>query len=91
MQLDKPYYYVSYTTAEGEIKTGYIPKAYVTPTNSEFKQETLVLGGTDTRKDAYGRLIYILFGTATICALVNFLALRKPQEEEIDEETEENE
>ncbi len=82
IQLDKPYYYVSFTAADGTTQTGYIPKAYVTPTNSEAQKETLVLGGTDTRTDAYGRLIYILLGTATICALVDYLILRKPKDEE---------
>ena len=90
VQLDTPYYYVSFTDANGETKTGYIPKAYVAPMNSEAHKQTLVLGGTDTRTDAYGRLIYILFGTATICGLVDYLILRKPKDEDETEETEEN-
>jgi len=82
VELDKPYYYVSFTTADGTTQTGYIPKVYITPTNSEAQKETLVLGGTDTRTDAYGRLIYILLGTATICGLVDYLILRKPKDED---------
>jgi hypothetical protein len=91
IQLDTPYYYVSFTDENGETKTGYIPKAYIAPMNSEAHKQTLVLGGTDTRTDAYGRLIYILFGTATICGLVDYLILRKPKDEDDNEENEENE
>ena len=91
VQLDTPYYYVSFTDANGETKTGYIPQAYIAPMNSEAQKQTLVLGGTDTRTDAYGRLIYILFGTATICGLVDYLILRKPKDEDENEENEENE
>lgn len=79
--LDRDYYYVSYTNSQGKTTTGYIPKACTAPTNGEVENETLVLGNTDTNKGAYGRLAYILLGTAVILLLTDYLILRTPKED----------
>jgi len=81
-KLDRPYYYVSYKNAKGEKVTGYLPQVYITEANGNMQSETLLLGGTENHTDAYGRLAYILLGTAVICILVDYLILRKPKEDD---------
>ncbi len=90
-KLDRAYYHVSYQTADGKTVMGYIPQSYITPTAGDTTSEILTLGGTDTRTDAYGRLIYILLGTATICGLIDYLILRKPKDDEEQAEQTQNE
>ncbi len=75
--LDCDYYEVTF----GE-ERGYIPKAYVTPTDGIPPQaETLTEGETDSDKDGVWRLVYLLLGGAAICILVDFLILRKKPED----------
>ena len=81
-KLDRPYYYVSYTDADGITKTGYLPQVYVTAKKGETTNEQISLGGTENHTDAYARLAYILSATAVICLLVDYLILRKPKEED---------
>ena len=83
-RLDRPYYHVEYVDEQGETHVGYIPQAYVTPTRGAATPQTVVLGDTRSRTDAYGRLIYLLLGTAAIGALVDYLILHKPKDEQQD-------
>ena len=80
-KLDHAYYHVAYVNEQGERKTGYIPRAYVSPTQDNTPSESLTIGGEHSRTDAYGRLAYLLLGTAAICALIDYLILRKPKDE----------
>jgi hypothetical protein len=79
-QLDHAYYEVAYTTENGEIKTGFVPKNYVllfdgrTPTS-----ETVTYGNTEDDTDSVNRLTYILLGFAAIGILTDFLLLYKPK------------
>lgn len=81
-KLDHAYYQVAYTDENGEIKTGYIPKVYVTLFNGEPQPETIVLGETESDHDALWRCAYILLGLGAICILVDYLLLRKPKNED---------
>ncbi len=72
---EREYYCVSYEK-DGIVRTGYLPKAYVTFANEQTNPTELVLGDTHSKTDAYGRLIYILLGGAAICVLTDFLLIR---------------
>ena len=77
-ELDHAYYHVSYQNENGEIKTGYIPQAFVT----EFSglppaSETVEAGETESDLDSVWRLAYLLLGFAAICILTDYLLLRK--------------
>ncbi len=79
-QLERAYYYVSYTDENGAIQTGYIPQSYVTASDGEAIEDLLVLGGTESNTDSIWRLVYILLGFGIIGGLVDYLILRKPKE-----------
>jgi hypothetical protein len=87
-KLDRDYYYVSYKNAQGETKTGYLPKVYVTNTIGNPEIENLTFGDGETNKAAIGRLIYILVAFAAIGLLVDYLLLRKPREDDDEDEEE---
>ena len=77
-ELDHEYYYVSFTDEQGEQKTGYIPKSYATPFDASPKKTTQTqIGKTESNDDAVWRLAYMLLGLAAIGILVDFLLLRK--------------
>ncbi len=76
--LDCDYYEVSY----GD-KLGYIPKSYVAPFNgAPSEAETVLLGNKKRNGDAIWRLSYLVLGSLAICILVDFLLLRKSQDDE---------
>ncbi len=75
--LEREYYAVSYSDADGNAKTGYLPKVCVTPLDGKTDASLLTVGETASRTDAYGRLIYLLLGCAAICVLTDFLILRR--------------
>ncbi len=75
--LDCDYYKIRY----GE-KIGYIPKAYLLSyEGAPHRAEQTTVGNTGAAKDAVWRMAYILLGTAAIGILVDFLILRKKNEE----------
>ena len=89
-KLDRLYYYVSYVNTKGETKTGYIPQVYISLTQGDTANKIITVGGTHNNLSAYGRLAYILTGTAVVCVLVDYLILRKPKEEDEENEDENN-
>ena len=75
--FDHTYYFVEAETETG-IKTGYIPKNFVSSFENESpKAETVFIGEEGVNTDAVWRVAYLLLGTALICILVDFLLLRK--------------
>lgn len=80
--LDHEYYQVSYTE-NGETKTGFIPKSYALfyDPSAEKSQQTEI-GKTESDTDAIWRFAYILLGIGAICILIDFLILRKREDEE---------
>lgn len=79
--LDHEYYQVAYQQ-NGVTKTGFIPKTYVLPYNPlEEKSESTEIGTADSNTDAIWRFAYILLGLSAIAVLVDFLILRKRDEE----------
>ena len=80
-QLDYDYYHIRYTD-DGEVKTGYIPKAYINLFNGEPPAtETVVYGNTESDNDSVWRLTYILLGFSIICILTDYLILRKKDQD----------
>lgn len=76
-QLDHDYYQVSYETSNG-VKTGYIPKAYVTDFDGSTPiPEEYLLADDPADTDMIWRLAYIICGFAAICILTDYLILRK--------------
>ena len=76
-ELDHAYFHVSYESESGEIKTGYIPQAFVTDFSGlPQTSETIEVGETEN-DDAVFRLAYLLLGFAAICILTDYLFLRK--------------
>ena len=76
-ELDHAYFHVSYESENGEIKTGYIPQAFVTDFSGVPPiSETIEVGETET-DDTVWRLAYLLLGFAVICILTDYLLLRK--------------
>ncbi len=81
-ELDHEYYQVSYQTATGETKTGFIPKAYVTPFDgTPPKVEITTVGQTQGDLDSLWRLAYIVLGLGAIGILTDWLLIRKKDEE----------
>jgi hypothetical protein len=81
-ELDHEYYQVSYQTESGEIKTGFIPKAYVTPFDgTPPKVEIITVGETQGDLDSLWRLAYIVLGLGAIGILADWLLIRKKDEE----------
>lgn len=77
-KLDHAYYHVSYQTENGEMKTGYIPQAFVTDFSGlPPKSETIEAGETESDLDSVWRLAYLLLGFAAICILTDYLLLKK--------------
>jgi hypothetical protein len=75
---DRTYYLVSY----GEAKTlGYVPSAYVTPTDGKAPILTPSFGEKQSNTGAVGRLVYLLLGFGVICILTDYLILRKPKDD----------
>ena len=77
-ELDHAYFHVAFESENGEIKTGYIPQAFV----NDFSglppaSETIEKGETESDLDSVGRLAYLLLGFAAICILTDYLLLRK--------------
>ncbi len=76
--LDYRYYYVSYTDADGTVRTGYVPQGYVTnfdgapPDSQNFE-----VGAGKTDYDSLWRLAFLLLGCASICVLTDYLSLHK--------------
>ncbi|MBQ8284120.1 MAG: hypothetical protein IJX75_03400 [Clostridia bacterium] len=79
-QLERAYYYVSYTDENGAIQTGYIPQSYVTATDGEAIENLLEFGATESNTDSIWRMVYILLGFGIIGGLVDYLILRKPKD-----------
>ena len=76
-ELDHAYFHVSYESESGEMKTGYIPQAFVTDFNGlPLTSETIEVGETKNN-DSVFRLAYLLLGFAAICILTDYLLLRK--------------
>lgn len=76
-ELDHAYFHVSLESENGEIKTGYIPQAFVTDFSGVPPiSETIEVGETET-DDTVWRLAYLLLGFAVICILTDYLLLRK--------------
>lgn len=77
-ELDHAYYHVSYQSKNGEIKTGYIPQAFVTEFSGlPLASETVEAGETESDLDSVWRLAYLLLGFAAICILTDYLLLKK--------------
>ena len=80
-QLNRTYYEIAYTAENGEVKTGFIPTAYVNLFDGTAPTtQTVTYGETEDDTDAVGRLIYILLGLGAIGILIDFLLLKKPKE-----------
>ena len=80
-QGNRTYYEIAYAVENGEVKTGYIPTAYVNlfdGTDPAF--QTVTYGETADDTDAVGRLIYILLGFGAIGILLDVLLLKKTKE-----------
>lgn len=76
--LDYRYYYVSYTDENGAVKTGYVPKGYVTNFNGAPPEaEAVEYGAADTDFDSLWRMCFLLLGCACICVLADYLILHK--------------
>lgn len=83
IKLDHAYYQISFTDENGNVKTGFVPKAYVTLFDGSTPiPETVIAGETETDADAVWRCAYIILGFAAIAILVDFLVLHKPKETE---------
>ena len=81
-ELDYDYYLIAYETADGEKKTGFVPMAYLTDFNGAPPQtETTTYGEQTADLDSIYRVTYLLLGTAAIALLIDFLILRKREDE----------
>ncbi len=79
--LDHEYYKVSYLE-NGAEKIGFIPKTYALSYNPlAEKSEASEIGKTDGNTDGVWRLVYILLGLGAICILVDFLILRRREDD----------
>ena len=76
-ELDHAYFHVSYENESGEIKTGYIPQAFVTDFNGLPQMSETIEVGKAENDDSIFRLAYLLLGFAAICILTDYLFLRK--------------
>ncbi len=83
IKLDHAYYQILVNGENGEVKTGFIPKSYVTLFNGSTPvPETVISGATQTDDDGVWRSAYIILGFGVIIILVDFLILHKRKEEE---------
>lgn len=77
-ELDYRYYRIEYIDETGEIKTGYVPKSYVSPIDANYPEtETVTAGDKQTDVDSLWRAAFILLGLSAIAVLADFLILRK--------------
>lgn len=82
-KLDYSYYQVEYTDENGDVKTGYVPTAYVTFFDgAPQKPQTTV---AETESEGFMMLLrfgYITLAVGIVGALVDILILRKPKKED---------
>lgn len=78
--LEHDYYKIEYTTESGTIE-GYIPKDFVTFIPDEPVPETIVYGDKLENKQSLFRLIYLCLGSLAVCILIDFLLLRRRNDE----------
>ncbi|MBQ8428312.1 MAG: hypothetical protein IJX18_03565, partial [Clostridia bacterium] len=82
-ELDYDYYHVQYTAADGSVKEGYIPQAFINFFDGTPPQATeSVVGEGSADTDASWRALYILLGCAAIIILVDFLILTPKKKED---------
>ncbi len=75
---DYRYYYISYTDGDGTVRTGYVPKPYVTPFDgSPAQSQPANFGGKGVDWDSIWRMVFLLLGTASICVLTDYMILRR--------------
>lgn len=75
-QLDYDYYHVQFTTADGQVKTGYVPKSFINFFDGTPPAVTDGTYGESAHStDSSWRFLYILLGCAAVIILVNFLIL----------------
>ena len=80
--LDHEYYQVSYEQ-DGETKIGFIPKTYALPYDPLSQiSERDEIGKSNSDVDAIWRFAYIALGLGAIAILVDFLILRKREDDE---------
>ena len=80
-KLKRTYYEIAYTTENGEVKTGFVPKAYVNLFDGTSPTaQTVTYGETADDSDSVWRFAYIILGFGAIGILVDFLLLKKPKE-----------
>ena len=81
-ELDYDYYLIAFTDGEGNMQTGFVPMSYVTHFNGAPPQsETSTYGESTPDINSLYRMAYLLLGTAAIALLVDFLLLRKKEDE----------
>ncbi len=81
-QLDHDYYLICYTSQDGSVQTGFIPQSYATLFNgSPVQPEENGYGETESDTDSVWRMAYLLLGFSIIAILVNFLILRKKNDD----------
>ena len=80
--LDYDYYHIEYETENG-VKTGYVPKPYVTDFDGSIPSaEEHLLDDEPTNTDSIWRLAYLICGLGAICVLTDYLILRKKPKDE---------
>lgn len=80
-KLHRAYYEIAYTAENGEMKTGFVPKAYVNLFDGTSPTaQTVTYGETADDSDSVWRFAYIILGFGAIGILVDFLLLKKPKE-----------
>lgn len=81
-ELDYDYSLISYIDDEGNVQTGFVPMSYVIHFNGAPPQsQTTTYGESTPDMDALYRMTYLLLGTAAIALLVDYLILRKKDED----------
>ena len=81
-QLDHDYYLISYTLQDGTVQTGFIPQSYTTLFDGAPAQsEENGYGEPESDTDSIWRMAYLLLGLSIIGILVNFLILRKKNDD----------
>ena len=81
-RLDRAYYYVEYEDGT----RGYVPTSYVTPTSGEAPIDKTPYGATESDTHSIWRMVYLLLSFGAICILVDYLLLRKPKNENQNDE-----
>ena len=84
-KLDYSYYHIEYEDENGTKQTGYVPTAYITLFNgAPAKPQTIVATSESEGFMMLFRFAYITLGVGIVGALVDFLILRKPKQEDED-------